>query len=352
MIKGGAEYQSRILADFLKDNNKNVFFISYDKSFEDGVLTKDGFRVYLVNVKSSFFEKAFLYPKVASKIKEIIDLEAPDIIYQRVLNTFSFRISGYAQKKDIPYHLHVADNYSVTFKGLKGVMKKYIFKKIVNRGTKLIAQTHTQIHLINKVVDVHITQISNFHPTMLDKPLSKDMTKIVWIGNGRPVKRLELFLDLAEQFRGSNLVFHIYGKIPEDKYGQYLKARIESLLNVTAYGQKSNDFINLELRNALCLINTSQSEGFSNTFIQAWMSGTPVISLNSDPNGLLSKNNLGYYCGNEFNILKKSLGTMLERKDYTQLCQDCLDFSNENFGLKKNAMRFLQTIDKSTNERG
>jgi len=36
------------------------------------------------------------------------------------------------------------------------------------------------------------------------------------------------------------------------------------------------------------LLNTSPSEGFSNAFLEAWFLGRPVLSLNSDPDGLLS----------------------------------------------------------------
>lgn len=66
-------------------------------------------------------------------------------------------------------------------------------------------------------------------------------------------------------------------------YSDTLSTRIALLDNVTYLGERDNGYINnlLEIQADL-LVNTSDSEGFSNTFIQAWLRGIPVLSLNSN----------------------------------------------------------------------
>src|SRR5690606_29796088 len=110
--------------------------------------------------------------------------------------------------------------------------------------------------------------------------------------------------------------FHVYGLIPENQYGDDLRNNISKLNNVKSYGQMENSIINQELKSALLLVNTSKSEGFSNTFIQSWMSGTPVVSLNSDPNNFISKYGLGKYCGGDFEELKKAVLEISQLKNY------------------------------------
>ncbi len=54
-------------------------------------------------------------------------------------------------------------------------------------------------------------------------------------------------------------------------------------------GAISQQEVNAELANAHVLVNTSLYEGFPNTFIQAWMRRTVVVSLNVNPDGIFDE---------------------------------------------------------------
>ena len=51
------------------------------------------------------------------------------------------------------------------------------------------------------------------------------------------------------------------------------------------------------IANAALLLSTSDAEGFPNTFVQAWSSGTPVISLEVDPDHIIERAGLGALSG-------------------------------------------------------
>jgi glycosyltransferase involved in cell wall biosynthesis len=56
---------------------------------------------------------------------------------------------------------------------------------------------------------------------------------------------------------------------------------------------------------------------FPNTFIQAWMRKTPVVSLDTDPDDVIKKNQLGLHSAN-FDQMVKDVRLLLTD---THLCQ-------------------------------
>jgi glycosyltransferase involved in cell wall biosynthesis len=50
-----------------------------------------------------------------------------------------------------------------------------------------------------------------------------------------------------------------------------------------------------EYRRAGILVNTSESEGFPNTFLEAWSNYVPVVSLKWDPDEIICRHKLGFH---------------------------------------------------------
>ena len=349
LIKGGAEYQSKIIATALQKQQYEIVYISSGHDKEQ-CIEVDGFKVYQLSVSPGLGEKTSLYRNFMKKACEIIYEEAPSIIYQRILNTFTYRLARFSKKEKIPFVLHIADNYSLEFdKGRLGILKKKLFKSILKKQPTIICQTEYQKNKVMVFDYLAAAVIPNMHPTITDTIPKKNTKKIIWIGNARPVKQLEVYLKLAQSLETTQLQFHIIGKIPENTYGYSLQKSVSSAKNIVYHGSQDNEFVNSMLLDSALLVNTSVSEGFSNTFIQAWMCGTPVLALNSDPDGVIKANNIGVNCKGNRESMKIALQTLLENSgSYDDMCLNALQTARSHFSVEVNIDRFVTIIKTLT----
>jgi glycosyltransferase involved in cell wall biosynthesis len=81
-------------------------------------------------------------------------------------------------------------------------------------------------------------------------------------------------------------------------------AAIRSTPNLEYLGEQSQDEVNELLARAHIYVNTSQFEGFANTFIQAWMREVAVVSLHVNPDGVFEREGVGVHAGSEDELMR------------------------------------------------
>ena len=127
------------------------------------------------------------------------------------------------------------------------------------------------------------------------------MKQVAWIANLKPLKNPGAFIRLARRFAWRmDVHFVMIGDARDD--GPWTKeqlAEIAATPNLEYRGALRQAEVNALLEHTDLLVNTSDYEGFSNTFIQAWMRRVPVVSLRVDPDRLLSRGGLGAVTGTE-----------------------------------------------------
>ena len=79
-----------------------------------------------------------------------------------------------------------------------------------------------------------------------------------------------------------------------DSSTQEALTKLKNTRNVEFVGNLNREEIFPFLARAICLLNTSHEEGFSNTYLEAYSVGTPVVTRkNTDPDNLIATLNLG-----------------------------------------------------------
>ncbi|WP_193703440.1 glycosyltransferase [Tenacibaculum finnmarkense] len=342
MIKGGAEYQMRIIADALKKHFDIVFVYIGDapsSPVEKTVMKMiEGYKVYKIKTGSKI-DRYFAWYFLSRRIKRIIKKEQPDIVYQRVLKIMSFYLAKFQKELNYKFFIHIADLYSITFdNGIKDKLKKKIFDNICKTKTEFIVQTEEQNQIIQKLGRTPILQMYNLHPVTnvsketLQKKQKDSVKNIVWVANIKPIKQLDVVVKLAKYFLNNEKIhFTIIGNVQEESYAAPFLTKMNSLPNVTHYTGKDNLFINKFLEEqAHLVINTSVCEGFSNVFIQGWLKGVPVYSLNSNPDSLFDK----------YPILGKDF-----MNSYEEMKEEIAKFSNSDFNIE-DSMRCFNLAQK------
>ena len=311
-VMGGAELQARFIAEGLAA--RGDFEVHYLARRCLDVPADDPYRVIRIGNADGFRRRAVFFD--APHLWRTLHAVNPDVIYQRMRQSYTAVAAVYAHRRGKRFVFHAASDYDVMRRPFPkpfslNVPFDWVETALGNRGirdaTAVVTQTQRQADLLRRHFGREAAAvIPNFHPEPNESEwAAKSATSFIvaWIGNFRLVKRPELFVRLAEQMRHlPQIRFVMVGRQGNQRTHGELHAKLRSLENVEYLGELSHDEVNRLLSRAHCLVNTSDAEGFSNTFIQAWMRGAVVLSLNADVDGALAGEELGYLAGTLENL--------------------------------------------------
>ncbi|MGE0384296.1 MAG: glycosyltransferase family 4 protein [Gammaproteobacteria bacterium] len=115
---------------------------------------------------------------------------------------------------------------------------------------------------------------------------------VLWVNNLRRFKRPDLYVDLAARL--PSLPMHmIGGPVPGfEDYHRQMVARIRTAPNLHYHGPVPYHAVNDFFERTRVFVNTSDTEGYPNSYLQAWARGTPVVAF-FDPDGVIAREGLG-----------------------------------------------------------
>ena len=134
---------------------------------------------------------------------------------------------------------------------------------------------------------------------------------ILWVGRSVGVKRPDLFLKLAKECRDARFIM-ICQKATGDEHYDELVAQAEAIENLRFVPRVPASEIDGYYRAACLLVNTSDSEGFPNTFIEACKWSVPILSLNVNPDGFLHEFGCGWCADGDWAQFVSKLGFLTE----------------------------------------
>jgi glycosyltransferase involved in cell wall biosynthesis len=176
--------------------------------------------------------------------------------------------------------------------------------------------------------------VRTLHPE-LQRPAHKSPTPLVlWMHNYRPHAQLSEALALAQECPQAEFVF-VTGRTRPQQLAELRRHR-SIPQNVRLLGAVSLAEAEELLERAWVLLHTGRYEGFPNTFVQAWLRQTPVVSLWVDPGALLAQQRLGICAGGDRAKLSQALQRLLQDSALRQeLGERCRAYAERMHGLER-----------------
>ncbi|MBL4753664.1 MAG: glycosyltransferase family 4 protein [Flavobacteriales bacterium] len=170
---------------------------------------------------------------------------------------------------------------------------KKLYEYGLRRVGRIIAQSEQQQaallrnYELNSDIAVMMVDHCQFNHNFNNRDVS-----VLWVNNLRQFKRPDLMLGLAELLPEFQL--HMIGGPVggfDELYDQ-IEAQASDTKNLTFHGRVPYHDVNDYYERSKVFVNTSDTEGFPNSYLQSWVRGTPVVAF-FDPDSVIECEGLG-----------------------------------------------------------
>ncbi len=284
-VFGGAEVDLYVIAtELAKDKSFGVFFIVADYGQPPQEIYQEVTLLKSVDFGQNSLVGAWKIWKALGKIDA-------DIYFAETASPGIPLISLFCKMKNKYFIYRTASERECNGE----YIRKYpllagLYKWALRNASKVITQNKTDIDHLHKTTRVRSITIPNGH--WLGIPNQKPRNTILWVGRSDRIKRPDLFVKLAQVLPNHSFTM-ICQKATNDTAYEDLLSKTSQVRNLQFIKRVPFQEIDRYFAQAVVFVNTSDSEGFPNTFVQACQCGTPILSLKVNPDDFLNR----YQCG-------------------------------------------------------
>lgn len=278
-IVGGAELQQVIIARELVRRGYAVSMICSDHGQADALKFDDIIVYKCFRLEAGIPVIRAITPRMTGMWSALQRANA-DIYFQRTAVRNTGIVAAFAKKYG-KHSVHSAANDPDFAPGLPKIrffVDKWIFSFGVRNVDKIVVQNEYQQALCLKQFGRESTIISNCLPSPRQRHADTD-GYVLWVATFKREKRPELLLQLAQH--NPSIRFRmiggpvLYGKPFYDE----IERKAVKINNVDFVGFVPYAEVDRHFDGARLFVNTSDYEGFPNTFLQAWSRQVPTVSF-------------------------------------------------------------------------
>ncbi|MBL8270356.1 glycosyltransferase family 4 protein [Steroidobacter sp.] len=340
---GGESVQHVLLARAWRDLGHDVSMIVHDYG-QGRDTTVGGIRAVAPYSRDEGIPVLrFAHPRLTGMIGAMREIDA-DVYYQSPAGAATGITAWFCRRYGKRFIMRVASDLAC-IPG-KQLIRYWRDRKIYEYGVRnadlIVAQSEQQRTLLRQNYGVK-SEVLDMAVEMPSGPQPAKDIDVLWVANLRPVKRPEIVLELARRL--PNVRFTLAGgALPgaEDYYRTVLDAA-SAIPNVICPGAVPYTDVGAMFSRAKLFLNTSEIEGFPNTFLQAWVRAVPVVAF-FDPDSLIKQRQLGHAVTDLDDMVRAIERLLADDAERERIGERARAYAIAQFGANHIASRYLDML--------
>jgi glycosyltransferase involved in cell wall biosynthesis len=253
----------------------------------------------------------FFHPRVSGILDALERVDA-DVYYQRNAGMVTGLAAHFCRRRGKVFVYGSGSDTDFRRVMIEGLRDRVLFRYGLRHADGVVVQSESQFRLSSGVVAKPVEMIPNGALPATQRPVDRN-GPIVWAGGLRPVKRPDLFIELARRIPEREFVIVGGGTTTERDYATAMERTAAGVSNLTLTGWLPHPGVMRHIARASLVVNTSVVEGFPNVYLEAWNHGVPVVSFN-DVDGIIEHEELGVVCA-DIGGMETTIRSLLEDGD-------------------------------------
>lgn len=345
-IHGGSELQLYLIARKLsKNKNFEIAFVTGDfgqkniEYYEDIGLYKSFNPKPNDNLLKKLIQAAGYY-----RLFKKIDA---DIYFTSAANSTVGLVSFFCRRND-KRHIHRTahiNDVNGSFISSNAFLGK-IYRYGLENSDLVVTQTKNHKKLLETNHDIDAKVLKNSF-VIEDREVDTNKKRIIlWVARCERWKSPELFIRLSKEFLKEDFVMITPAADEKRDYQQEIKEKADKIKNLTFIDRVPFNEIQRYFDDAKIFVNTSEYEGFPNTFLQAGIGKTPILSLNVNPDDFIREYNCGFFCENDFDkVIENFKFLIYNKKEWKRKSENIFKYVAENHNIQRNTELLTKLIN-------
>jgi len=310
---GGAEVQFFLLSQSLvKDQNFEISFIVGDYEQKENIEERTGILLYK---RLNSFGLPFL--RLMKKVGADIYISSGS---GRTVGKWAF--FAWLLGKKFIYMVASDIDCNGDFERQSSFFGALWYRLGLRFANMIVAQNNYQKDLLNKRGYNNILIMKKILEDLSENFLEKQNSYILWVGRCEEWKRPEIFIELAQKFIREKFKMICSPVKDNPSFFNKIHSLADNVSNLSFSSREKYDKMDNIYKKAKIIVTTSDFEGdLPIVILESLKYGTPVLSLNVNPDNCFDKYKFGFFARGDIKTLEKNLELLLGDKILYNKCQ-------------------------------